>query len=181
MIRFSLKTMLVLFTAVAVSTAGLIYANILWAAFFYTVAFLAVLTGIVGALVRRGPMRAFWIGFALFGGGYFGLALIGENSLAQFASNLQRAAQPPKLATTQLLLWVDRAIHPEPSNSSGRGSSGRIVVNGGMTFFQQTPSQYLVEIGHSIFTLALAFTGGWLGLFISRRPAADAPSDTASP
>lgn len=179
--RFSLKTMLVLFTAVAVSTAGLIYANILWAAFFYTVAFLAVLTGMVGALVRRGPMREFWIGFALFGGGYFALALVGENSLARFSSNLQQGAQPPKLATTQLLMWVDRTIRPEPTGSSIRGPGGRIIVSGGMTFFQQTSSQYLVEIGHSIFTLALAFAGGWLGLFISRRPTADTPTDSKSP
>jgi hypothetical protein len=175
MLRFSLKTMLLLFTVVAVCIAGLVYSNIAWAAFFYTVAFVIVLTGIVGALVRRGPARAFWIGFALFGGGYFALALIGENSLARFGSDMRQGAQPPKLATTQVFIWAERYIHTDASNNSNtaRFNPNLVFNSGGIAYYQLTPSQYFVQIGHSIFTLIIALMGGWIGLQFSRKPAAD--------
>lgn len=177
MMRFSLKTMLLLFTVVAVCIAGLVYSNVAWAAFFYTAAFVLVLTGIVGALVRRGPARPYWIGFALFGGGYFALALIGEDSLARFASDMRQGAQPPKLATTQGFIWAERYIYTytgASNNSNTARSNPNIVFNSrGILYYQRTPSQCFVQIGHSIFTLIMALMGGWLGLRFSRQPAAD--------
>lgn len=165
--RFSLKTMLLLCTAIAVSVAGLLNANVAWAAFFYTAAFLGVLTGCVGALVSRGPARPFWVGFALFGGGYFGLALIGENSLARFTPDRQQV-QEPKLGTTQLFIWVHAQLQPK-TNASVKLPPGAVAFSPyGYSFAANTPSGYFIEIGHAIFTLLFALLGGWIAMRFSR-------------
>jgi hypothetical protein len=152
--RFSLKVLLVAFTSVAVSFAGLIYANLPWASSFYTAAFVVVLTGVVGALVRPWPERGYWIGFALFAGGYFWLALVAEGSL-RFAGFQRGATLEPKLATTHLLLWSERSLRAE---NSPRGAFG---VNRG-------PTEYFLQVGHSIFTLLFALAGGKLGQWFAR-------------
>jgi hypothetical protein len=165
--RFSLKTMLLLCTAIAVSVAGLLNANVAWAAFFYTAAFIGVLTGFVGALVRRGPERAFWIGFALFGGGYFALALVGENSLARFAPDRQQV-QEPKLGTTQLLIWIQAQLQPRTKATANLPQGAVSFSPYGYSYVANTPSGYFIEVGHSIFTLLLALLGGWIAMQFSR-------------
>jgi hypothetical protein len=167
--------MLLLFTVVAVSFAGLLYANPAWAAFFYTTAFGFVLTGIVGAIVRRGQARAYWIGFAIFGGGYFALALINENFLLRFAVD-RPMGQEPRLATTQLLMRAERYIHrnanPDRAAVFGPGR-GTTLSMGGVTFVPASPTDFFVEVGHSILTLALAVIGGWVGKKLYLAPADD--------
>jgi len=152
--RFSLRFLLATFTVVAVSIAGLTYANLAWAALLYTAAFVLVLTGVVGATVRPWPKRGYWIGFALFGGGYFWLSLMAEGSL-RFAGTPRGATFEPNLATTHLMLWCERYLRTE---SSPRGTFG--VVRG--------PTEYFIQVGHSIFTLVFALAGGMLGQWFAR-------------
>jgi hypothetical protein len=151
--RFSLKTMLAASAFIAVSVAGLHYANLPWAAFFYTAAFLSVLTGIVGSLVCSWPTRAFWIGFAVFGGGYFWLALIHEARVEVQGFGVQ--VPEPDLGTTHLLIWADRLLRSERSGTPGfqrRSLSG-----------PRSTREYFVQVGHGIFTMLLALIGGALG------------------
>ncbi|MEX0641502.1 MAG: hypothetical protein WD468_02310 [Pirellulales bacterium] len=152
---FSIKSMLVAVALIAVSIVGLHYASLPWAAFFYTAAFLLVLTGIVGSLVCSWPVRAFWIGFAVFGGGYFWLALMAEGSL-RFGGYPTGATLEPKLATTHLLLWSEIYLRAE---ISPRGTFG----------VQRGPTGYFVQVGHSIFTLLFALAGGKLGQCLVQR------------
>jgi hypothetical protein len=174
--RFSLRMLLVLFTVVAVSVAGLLYANPAWAAFFYTTAFGFVLTGVVGAVVRHGPARGYWIGFAIFGGGYFALALIHENFLLRYAVD-RPMGQEPRLATSQLFLWAERYIHRNASGDRSTGfGPGRPATfsMGGVSYVPASPTDYFVEVGHSILTLVLAVIGGWVGKTLYVAPAAGA-------
>lgn len=169
--RFSLRTMFVAFTVVALSTAGLLYANAAWAAFFYTAAFALLLTGLVGAVVRRGATRPYWIGFTILGGGYFLLALVNENFLARFTDVRQSIGQEPRLATSQFLLWVEPYIHSnrELPNRSPTFPTRMSFTGSGLTLIPSSPSDYFVEVGHSILTLLLALLGGWIGLIMSNR------------
>jgi len=169
--RFSLKTLLIAFTAAAVSLLGLLNANLAWGAFFYTAAFVLVLTGIVGAIVRPRPQRAYWIGFALFGGGYFWLALVAEGSLRFAGPN--GVVLEPNLATSHLLLSAHRYTFKEFDGSiadqrASRILNARIRSSGGAFAVQRTSSEFFLQVGHSIFTVMFALVGGAIGSWFAR-------------
>jgi hypothetical protein len=176
--RFSLKTLLIAFTVVAVSLLGLLNANLAWGAFFYTAAFVLVLSGIVGALVRPWPQRAYWIGFALFGGGYFWLALVAEGSLRFAGPN--GVVMEPNLATSHLLLSAQRYVSKDYAGSIADQRASRIVnarirSAGGAFAVQRESSDYFLQVGHSIFTIVFALVGGALGSWFGSRDQLSAP------
>ena len=103
--RFTMRALLACFAFVAVSCAGIIYANRIWAAGFFTLAFAAILFGVVAMLISRGPHRAFWIGFVAFAGSYFWYATHVEQLHPIHASGQGNYWKEPKLATSALLLW----------------------------------------------------------------------------
>ncbi len=166
--RFSLKTLLVSFTAIAVSIAGVRFANPVWGSCFYTVAFVLVLTGIVGALVRRGPARPFWIGFAVFGTGYFLLALVGEVALAQIVADFRQMRPEPKLPTTRLLTWAEPYLRSTP----GMNPNTNLIRRG---IIVPVANGDYIEVGHSILTVIFALVGGWVGWLFSRVRTAEEP------
>jgi hypothetical protein len=51
----------------ALSFAALANASAVWADTTYTIAILTVSTALLGAIVRKGPNRVPWVGFAVFG------------------------------------------------------------------------------------------------------------------
>lgn len=160
--RFSLQALLAAFAFVAVSCAGIMYANRIWAACFFTAAFVALLFGVVSAWLSRGPNRAFWIGFAIFAGGYFWYAMFGEQLHTISESGQGRYWQEPTLATSAGLLWLDdwltRTGHIRSSVVRGLYSDGsyRSTYSGGSAV-------HLLLIGHSIFSIILGLVGGLLG------------------
>jgi hypothetical protein len=159
-VRFSLKTLLVLFTAIPVAIAGLLYANMVWGALFYTTAFLLLLTGIVGAIVRQGRARAFWIGFAVFGMGYFCVALAGENGVARYQTNNMQSSFDPKLATSKLLIWSKPYLQ--------QGAASNVTPSSRAMFLSTIANDDYLIVGHSIFTVIVAMIGGWVGTLFSR-------------
>lgn len=158
-LRFSIKTLLAAFTVVAVCCAGLTFANNAWANFFYTAALTMVLVGVVAAVVRRGPTRAFWIGFAVFATGHFVMADREERYLVLPGQyNINRE---PSLATTQLMLaardWVASLTTParprNPRAIYAPQGPGIVQVGGQATFYPDRPGNFVL-IGNSIFTLS---------------------------
>jgi hypothetical protein len=79
--RFSIGSLLMLIAIVAVGMAALRYPSPLWASTIYTVAAIAIVAGVSNAILGRGARRAYWIGFALFGGAYFYPTLFYSNHL----------------------------------------------------------------------------------------------------
>lgn len=158
--RFSLKTLLVLFTAIPVTIAGLLYANMVWAALFYTAAFTIVLAGIVGAIVRQGKPRSFWIGFAVFGLGYFCVALAGENGIVRYQANNTQSSFEPKLATSKLLIWSKPYLQ--------QGAVNRLTPASRAMFVSMMANDDYLIVGHSIFTMIMAMIGGWVGILFSQ-------------
>jgi hypothetical protein len=69
--RFSIGRLLKLIAVFAVGLAALSNPSRLWASTTYTVAAVAIVAGVSNAILGRGARRAYWIGFALFGGAYF--------------------------------------------------------------------------------------------------------------
>jgi hypothetical protein len=178
--RFSLKALLALTTLVALGCVGVLYANAMWSAAFTTAAFLAILYGVVAANLKGRSEWAFWVGFAVFGVGYFVLVNYVDRVAYMTASRSMRAigvagrsfqvlpeAGQPQLATALLLMWADGYIQPLRENSGQQ-----IVVSArDGTVLRFAPSQGIyagfnanfVTIGHALFTLLLALVGGLLG------------------
>jgi hypothetical protein len=93
----------------AVGLAALRNANELWSGIMLLAVLVIVGMAILGAILLRGRDRAWWLGFALFAGGYLALAF----------TSLAAPVAMPKLATTHLLDYVhSRATNPTGSKPS---------------------------------------------------------------
>jgi hypothetical protein len=157
--RFSVKTLLKITAFVALSIAGLLYANAVWSAFFTTSVFFLILFAIVAAALRTSEARVFWFSAAVFGAGYFIFAVFVERELHPegkhrviIRSGNSWTSHAPHLVTTHLLLWADS--HLERSLPTWR---------------RPAALREFVTIGHSIFTVIVAVAGGWLGSRIVKR------------
>ena len=75
-LRFNIASMLVIILVLAIGFAALRESNDLWDSGVFTLTIGVLLISILLAVHRTESRRAFWIGFALFGWVYLGLALI---------------------------------------------------------------------------------------------------------
>jgi hypothetical protein len=111
-VRLSLAGLLGIVLAVAVGLAALSSPTDLWAATALSLTLAALGFAVVGALLRRGPARAYWVGLAVIGWGYLALSAVPEVR--------------GRLLTT-MLLDVIRARTPGMPRAGGRA----LVEQGG--------------------------------------------------
>jgi hypothetical protein len=78
----------------------------LWASALFTMTSGLLVAAILGIVYRRGPRRAFWLGFALFGWTYL---LVSDGPW--FSAEVQ-----PVLLTTRLIEDLYPRLHPPPTN-----------------------------------------------------------------
>jgi hypothetical protein len=176
------------------------YANAVWSAFFTTAAFLAILFGIAAAMLRHGRARAFWVGFAVFGAGYFALVTYSKRDENNAAARLMRQwgwQQPqitqtaePQLVTSIFLIWADQHLRPMRAQA---GPANLVTAPDG-TLVRTTRQPIgltmrgnvaginfeFVTIGHAIFTVLFALAGGFLGSWIYRRESPRASDQDAT-
>jgi hypothetical protein len=165
--RYSLKMLLAAFAIVAAGCAGLIFATTTWAAAFFTAAFLALLGGAVGVIVRRGAARAFWIGFLVVGGTYFVAAYFDGNEPYR-PDALQ--FHEPRLVTTHWLYQLDSYFKPIRARVRAADKSNQAYYKaGGHVYMKIHSDANLVQIGHGLFTLLFGLLGGWLGRYFYSR------------
>ncbi len=72
--RISIAALLAGMVPIAVGLAALADPTAFWEGTVFVLTLLALFTGVVGICYRRGAGRAFWVGFSLFGWGFFVLA-----------------------------------------------------------------------------------------------------------
>jgi len=182
--RFHIGSLLILVLLMGVGFAGLREANDLWDSGVFTLTLGVLLVAILFAVHRTESRRAFWIGFALFGWSYIGLA-----SIPQVAS---------RLLTSKALAYLDskvpgrdiviQAVWGTPSNSFAVFSpDGKLLANDGQGAIRiwdaatgrrlsawGGTSEFFVRIGHSLLALIVAWLGGRIsGLLFVRSRAAD--------
>jgi hypothetical protein len=108
MSRLSVAGMMGVVLLAAMSAAALSAESEVWSSAIYSLALTTVGFAVVGAMLHRGPARAFWMGFALFGGMYAYLAFDGDiwtngiGGLRRWASS-DGTAPRPRLVTDVLL------------------------------------------------------------------------------
>jgi len=83
--RFSLSSLLAVVVLTGIICAALASASSFWSRLLSTLTMAILLVSLVGAIYRQGAARAFWIGFAILGWGYW---IIGYLPLQNFALNL---------------------------------------------------------------------------------------------
>ncbi len=161
--RFSIRTLLIITTFVAVSCVALVYSNAFLATYMTTGAFVCCCFGILAASLRHNRPRAFWIGFAVFGSAYFWFSMNeheidprGYGAIVTLQSS--DLVVEPRMATTKLLLW----LYPYDAGALA-DASGNFIYG---------KARYLVEIGHAIFTVLFAVIGGWIGTWLYARETA---------
>ena len=74
--HLTLKGSMIAIAVIGVGMAALVRPNKLWAFVLPPLSMTMYLTSILGLLFRRGPRRAYWAGFALFGWAYLILNLV---------------------------------------------------------------------------------------------------------
>jgi hypothetical protein len=170
--QFSLWWLLGLTALVAVACTALMNASDTWAMLLHSALLGLLLMGVLRAVYRHGPVRAFWIGFALFGWVYLILVYwVHYNS--QFADEFNNPAGS-QLATTRLLQQGYDHVLPlvrKPPANAGKGSGGFGAGGGsGGGFFGGGPApnsdypdqQTFMRVGQPLCALLLALVGGWI-------------------
>jgi hypothetical protein len=188
--RISIRGLMTIIVVSAVGLAALRNANDLWAAMIFLVAAAAVGVAVLGALFSRGGKRAWWTGFALFGGGYLVAAL----------GPLQ-----PQLITTHLLELIHRnvttvtVVEFEVSRADQNSILYRVVYSDGVTVrkvannvVDTTPPEVLLasmapakgwrsaipgaanhdpflRVGHGLFAFLAGLVGGTVAAWFWRR------------
>jgi hypothetical protein len=182
-IRFNIARLLLVVMVLGVSFAALRESNDLWDSRLFTLTLGVLLVSILLAVHRKEARRAFWMGFALCGGGYLALSLV--------------PSIEPRLMTTKGLTYLDSKV---PGRSlgvltiqvvgTGSGASRNQVQNvaftvdgnhlttsslGTVKLWDATTGRLVggwsgttenfVRIGHSLIVLL----AGWLGGLLSRR------------
>lgn len=170
--RFSLKTMLVVFAVVAAACAGGLYPTRIWAALFFTCGLLLILTGAVAALVRGDAVRAYWIGFTVFAGGYFAVAMFGDVQPNVTREGRIASWDEPRLLTSQFLLWADDRLTQFRPDRAAQISSGSAYMRAGyspMSFAARGPTGQTLVMGHTLLTLLLGLVGGGMAKWLYSR------------
>lgn len=111
----------------------------------------SLLVALLGSVLRRGPRRAFWVGFLVCGGGY---------ALLAFDLAPNPVIPRPQLVTVDLLVLLKGLMTGEPPDALSWMVAAR---EGDWDLFAQT--------GQTLIALLVAVLGGHLGrVFASNDP-----------
>jgi hypothetical protein len=160
--RYSTRTLLFIFLVLSIGLAALRYASDILGAVFFTAAFFILLVSFVFAMVRRDASQTYWIGFTIFGGGYFLFVMFAERGLDPRSiaiigsqSNTSSNAQAPSLlVTSHLLMWAD-SFTQNVWEFPGYAAPMSGPLNSETT-------RGFIAIGQSLFTLFFGVIGGWI-------------------
>jgi hypothetical protein len=137
--RFSLRGLLVAVTITAVGIAAMLSANAWWEAAAWMATLFALAIAVLLVAYRREQQRAFWLGFAVFGGTYLALVLYSFTADAKIEPiNSSLLSSNPlhynSLATTRLTaLAYQRAIpqsRQQEYAAAPAGGSALLVTTG---------------------------------------------------
>lgn len=176
-IRFTIAGLLGVILVLGIGFAGLRESSDPCESGLFTLTIGVLLISILAAIHRLGSKRAFWIGFALFGWTYLGLALVPSiesrlittKGLASLASRVagdsvvqgifgwnSSSNKPPENN-----IAFDVANSSQPAPVYVKGTIEDITVLAGVVGSGGTTENF-VRIGHSLLTLIAALLGGLL-------------------
>jgi hypothetical protein len=183
--RFTIASLIgvVLFTAVAF--AALREATVLWDSVVFTLTVCVFSAAVLLAVHRVGPARAYWLGFALFGGGYLVATLV-PTVEHRLATNRGLAYLAEKIAERSQSAVLDGTLTGSPTGASnsmsfttapaGGGFAVATANQGSVQLWNATTGRLLVNlkgtheefvrIGHSFVAVLVALAGGGLSRWL---------------
>ena len=192
--RFNIGSLVVLVFLAGVGFAGLREANELWDSGVFTLTLGFLLLAILFAIHRTESKRAFWIGFALFGWSYIGLAsipwvesrLITRKALAYLDSKI--GERDIVIGATWGWVAPRNAVVYSPDGKLVASDQAGVIriwdaASGQLLSARRGNSENFLRIGHALLAWILAWLGGRISglLFVrSRMPTAEATSRLTS-
>jgi hypothetical protein len=187
--RFTIAGFFLVLTLVALGLAATVSQSELAGHLAYTV-FLALLClAMAGAILRTLPARAFWLGFALFGGVYWLVEFESEQAMPQrllpggvlLSSASSSSANRPRLISHHLIRAISTSLSPNRSVGSkviaqwrgGSYYSGTITLARGDQYLivwddgsaaQWTPATQIMANSQSVLTGGHSLCGGLFAL-----------------
>jgi hypothetical protein len=160
--RISVRSLMAVVLVSAIGLAALRNANDWSAGIMLLVALMATGTAILGAIFLRNRERAWWTGFALFGGAYLAL------TFSPWLSETFRA----KLATAHLIKEMYTSKFQTPLLP--RVKVTEINMDSGVTKSRWvTPTkpsyEHFQSVGHSLFALLAGLLGGTVAVWFYAR------------
>jgi hypothetical protein len=146
-VRFSLLTMLLMVTGVAVLCASLLFAEPWIGSVFYTALLAMILAALVAAIQRQGLQRAYWIGFLVGSAGYAWQALPSGLGLTSTISSLQLLNAPmptPQLITTDVLVLLYENYSIREPDTRGSSAMSRFQARAGSPFSNSVSQRALL-------------------------------------
>jgi len=163
--RFSLKYLFLITTLAALACAALIFASPWWSAICFTASVGLILASFVLAYAAIGAARAYWIGFAVLGCGYW---MVLELPIAHSLSDSEwQVGTFNPLISARILDWAYRVVLPMVRADEPKVDpvNGRQIGN----WARYPHGDDFGRVGHSLFDILAASFGGWLGRFAYRR------------
>jgi hypothetical protein len=146
--RFSIRHILIWTAAVGLACVALRNASAAWVGMAQAAVLLTLATAILLVIFRRGREQAYWIGFALFGGLYTLLLLVGWISSGMTNQFVDHPFRPYNLATTKASTWAYNllvkvgALHTEQQVLGSDSMDGMGGYGGGMMMSGYGSGQY---------------------------------------
>jgi hypothetical protein len=187
--RFHLGTLVIVVLILGISFAALRESNEVWDSGVVTLTLGVLLVSILLAVHRTERRRAFWLGFALFGGVYLAVSqvpsiesrLITTKALAFLESKL---SERPIVISGRVWDTWSRNLRQNNQTSIAFSPRGNRVASGSQGIIRvwdvsggnplgtgSGTTENFVRIGHSLLALIFAFVGGRLSCYLhSRNP-----------
>jgi hypothetical protein len=152
--RVTIGGLMGLVLVVAVGTAALRSPSALWVSIVLTIALGMLLAAVFGIVYRRGAARAYWAGFAVFGGSYL---------LVSYGPWLDTTVTPHLLTTRALaelhdLMYKTDRFGSKPITYYNYKDSGYITIN--TWEYWRAHREYFFQVGHALAGLMAALVGG---------------------
>jgi hypothetical protein len=200
--RISIRTLMAFVLVSAIGLAALRNANEIWAGTMLLLALAAVGVAVMGAVILRGKERYWWLGFAVFSGGYLVAAFspvrselatthlldyvhakVVSSSIATFdMSRFDRSTVLYRVVTSDgavnLRTLADSVVHSTPAEdllaSMVPANRWRSMLPGAANH------ESFLSVGHSLFALLAGLMGGTVAVwFYVRRERAEAAAGRA--
>jgi hypothetical protein len=189
--RFSIRTLMAFVVASAIGLAAVTSANDLWAAMMTLIVLAAVIVAVLGALFSRSKRRAWWIGFASFGGGYLMMSNGPGGSQLTTTRALQYAisqASPTPVIVAEVPAQhfrtpggdLDKAAMESFARHIGSGSPSYAPTNDSILVIRQPDYWWrtllpgtanrdeFIRVSHAFFALWAGLVGGVASFVLAR-------------
>lgn len=159
--QFSLRSLFAATGLVGLGTYALIYATTFWAVLAYTLCVILLFSAILLAVAASGRSRFFWLGFALFGWGYFAVLHSPFFDMQDKPNNWLVFYEGPPLVSRAFSRWMYLTIMPIVHKPPIWDQSQRRTTNG-----SRFPNEIdFCQVCHTEFALIFALIGGVIGSF----------------